>query len=407
VFSLFGASGPKLDLRGSVGYTQNDGDRFINVHGDQQKYAFSTWTGTGSLTLFSTSTLASGAVLRPYIQAYVRQEWDYKNEFSAVDSGGNSLGVSPHDQSHTYGGVDAGLTYTFQNMTFGAAVYYEASGDERTLGGRLGASVKLDDVRSSGIPARRSPDWEGFYVGANAGHGWGVADATASTSCALTVTPPPLPVPLPGYFCNRISQNKDLPQTDPADLARAAAVSQTGSGPIDPSGFTGGVQAGRNWQAGNVVVGVEFDANAFNLSGSRSASGLATAPVLAHTVGSSIDTDWLVTARGRIGWAASSMLFYATAGLALTDVKLAFSYRDAGGAALDASSSDIKAGLAVGGGLEWALSRNWSVKGEYLFVDFGRVTSFGSVENGAQRSPYSVSTDLSTHIARLGLNYKF
>jgi hypothetical protein len=53
VFDLAGASGPKLDLRGSIGYTHMDGDRFNNVAGDQQTYSFSTWTGTAAVTLFS------------------------------------------------------------------------------------------------------------------------------------------------------------------------------------------------------------------------------------------------------------------------------------------------------------------------------------------------------------------
>jgi hypothetical protein len=40
--------------------------------------------------------------------------------------------------------VDAGLTYALGKMTLGAAIYYEGSADERTLGGRLGASWKLN-----------------------------------------------------------------------------------------------------------------------------------------------------------------------------------------------------------------------------------------------------------------------
>jgi acyl-coenzyme A synthetase/AMP-(fatty) acid ligase len=33
-----------------------------------------------------------------------------------------------------------------------------------------------------------------------------------------------------------------------------------------------------------------------------------------------------------------------------------------------------EAGWTVGGGLEWGLNEHWSVKGEYLYIDFGKVT---------------------------------
>ncbi len=91
-------------------------------------------------------TLQGNALLRPYIQGYVRQEFGYRNSFMAIQSDGFFLGNFLQTQAHTYGGVDAGLTYTQGNTTVGAAIYYEASGDERTLGGRLGMSQKLDDL---------------------------------------------------------------------------------------------------------------------------------------------------------------------------------------------------------------------------------------------------------------------
>jgi hypothetical protein len=136
-------SGPMLDLRGAVGYTQSTGDNFFNFEGDEQKYKFSTWTLTGSATLFANVTLQNSALLRPYIQGYVRQEVGYNNKLFA-----HVVGDPPDlvhwDQAHTYGGVDIGATYTLGNMTLGAAAYVDGSADELTLGGRLGASWKLN-----------------------------------------------------------------------------------------------------------------------------------------------------------------------------------------------------------------------------------------------------------------------
>ena len=414
VFALGGSqsgSGPMLDLRGSLAYTHAIGNPFLNVHSDQQKYTFSTWAASAGATLFVNQTLANNAVFRPYIQGYVRHEWAYSNEFEAIEAiqfGGTPLGTHSFDQDHFYKGVDAGLTYAFQNMVFSASVYAESSADETTYGGRVGLGWKFDgmDMPKAKSPAtlHRGPyNWTGFYAGGNAGYAWGQADTGANTVCEVEF----------GYFCQYLTDNQS-PLIAGAD--RAAAVSATGSRSIDANGFTGGVQAGGNWQKGNLVVGFEIDANAFRLDGTRSAS--AVAPPLGqpplttpadHTVSSGINTNWLLTARTRFGWAFSDMMLYGTVGLALTDLKLATSYRDTDGAAMDASNTDVRAGLVIGGGLEWAVGSNWTVKAEYLYVDFGDVNTYGVVTSpvDGRASTYEVSADLNAHIARLGVNRRF
>jgi hypothetical protein len=145
-------TGPMLDLRGSVSYTQSMSDPFLNTHFDlvnnsrqEQTYKFSTWTATAAATLFSNITLQNSALLRPYIQGYVRQEIGYNNKLLVIDQDPTVDPVMVHfDQAHTYGGVDVGATYTLGNMTLGAAAYFDGSADERTFGGRLGASWKLN-----------------------------------------------------------------------------------------------------------------------------------------------------------------------------------------------------------------------------------------------------------------------
>jgi len=69
----------------------------------------------------------------------------------------------------------------------------------------------------------------------------------------------------------------------------------------------------------------------------------------------------------------------------------------------------MKLGWTAGGGLEWALTRNWSVKAEYLFVKFGSINASGTVIGTAAGygSAISTSTDLTANIARAGVNYKF
>ncbi len=112
--------------------------------------------------------------------------------------------------------------------------------------------------------------------------------------------------------------------------------------------------------------------------------------------------------------AFNSLLVYATGGLAVTDLKASNSYTDtfAGPPGWGAwAASATKTGWTVGGGAEWAVSKNWSVKAEYLYVDFGSVTATGTVNDEVGLVSYangvSTKTSLTAQIARAGINYKF
>jgi outer membrane immunogenic protein len=74
------------------------------------------------------------------------------------------------------------------------------------------------------------------------------------------------------------------------------------------------------------------------------------------------------------------------------------------------SGSKTKLGWTVGGGLEWALTRNWSVKAEYLYLNFGSIDAAGVIRNpipAGYANAISTSTDLAAHVARAGVNFKF
>jgi outer membrane immunogenic protein len=271
------------------------------------------------------------------------------------------------------------------------------------------AGTALASILGVSTPVHaQSFTWAGFYAGVNAGGAWGRSEASTTTDCSVPFTP--------GYFCFAGS-----------GAANGLAVAASGTGSIKGSGFTGGVQAGYNWQSNNLVYGLEADFGAFNLSGSRRAS--ANYPVAAggggpttanvYTVGSSFDTDWLFTFRGRLGWTLSpNLLVYATGGWAVTDLKVSNSFSDdyigggaTQGAVENASKSTFKSGAVVGGGLEWALGNRWTVKGEYLYLNFGKVIASGVISNAGQGAGYaqalSTSSDMTAHVARLGVNYKF
>lgn len=257
----------------------------------------------------------------------------------------------------------------------------------------MATSAQADGMRRGSIkdaPYVAPFSWTGFYAGVNAGYAWGDSSSSSSMSC-------------PTGGC---------PWNNPANLA---AFSSAGTGSLDPDGFTGGVQAGYNLQSGNIVMGVEVDFNAFSLDGSRTVTApVPTLPGL-FTASTGIATDWLMTARARLGMAVSpNVLIYVTGGLALTDVEVSNGFSDTALAPASAgasSSSKLKTGWALGGGMEMALNRNWTVRGEYLYVDFGSVSTTALVNNvpnvGNNNNLFSTSADLNAHIARVGLNYKF
>jgi outer membrane immunogenic protein len=64
----------------------------------------------------------------------------------------------------------------------------------------------------------------------------------------------------------------------------------------------------------------------------------------------------------------------------------------------------------LGGGVEWALGNNWTVKGEFLYLNFGSVSVPSNITNNngiAYSQGLNTSSDLTARIARLGVNYKF
>jgi outer membrane immunogenic protein len=86
--------------------------------------------------------------------------------------------------------------------------------------------------------------------------------------------------------------------------AGAAAVTAAGTQTIQPVGFATGVEGGYNWRTGNWVFGLEADLQALHLNGAASSGAVPYpgAPAIAFTVTSYGDTNWLFTARPRIGF---------------------------------------------------------------------------------------------------------
>jgi outer membrane immunogenic protein len=175
------------------------------------------------------------------------------------------------------------------------------------------------------------------------------------------------------------------------------------------SGFIGGGQLGCNWQWGAWVFGIEGDGSATNKEGQGFETPIAFLSATRNNWISQTQERWLVTARGRLGltgfgWFGDKTLLYVTGGGAWAKIDVSeFLISNQSQAHLE---SNTRSGWTVGAGLEYALGYGWSVKGEYLYVDFGTFGTFTSAPFGtADTFPRDVK--LQDHIFRAGMNYKF
>jgi outer membrane immunogenic protein len=242
--------------------------------------------------------------------------------------------------------------------------------------------------------------FHGPYIGVNAGAAWGRSGFSTNPNCPAAS--------VDATFCNAAP--------DPSAV-NGAAVAASGSGKLSPVGFTGGVQAGYNWQRGHIVYGAEVDFGALDLEKRATESGLFPFAFLAtqYTLTQKMSADWLATVRARLGFTMMPhVLLYTTGGLAFSDVKLSSSYGDN---AIDAafpggsgygSKSAIRTGWTAGGGIEWAHDKDWLIRVEYLYVDLGSMRVAVPTSNTPEfTQTMTVSSDLTAQIGRVGLNYRF
>jgi len=223
-------------------------------------------------------------------------------------------------------------------------------------------------------------NWTGFYVGINAGGHWAKDDVTTSAS-------------VPNF-----------------DEPFASAFDAGAAGSNKPSGFIGGLQLGYNWQFSNFVFGLEADVNGLTGREGRSVLYPGPFPAAGDTFTPSVESNFLATVRGRVGWAFDRALLYATGGLAVGTINITDTATVFGGTLLETvSETTTRTGWTVGGGFEYAFTPNWTVKVEYLYVDLG------SFDTGIPcvAACVAVGPDIVVHhkwtdnIARVGLNYKF
>lgn len=196
--------------------------------------------------------------------------------------------------------------------------------------------------------------------------------------------------------------------------ATPALQAYAGAAWRDLTGGFGGVQGGYNWQLGSTpfVIGIETDISFGSISSSWGGTNQFD-PYYGKD-----SATMFGTVRGRIGYAFDRVLVYGTGGLAWGEQEHGFGcdaarvavtngcQKKVGGKAFYVSKSPIDVGYTVGGGVEYALTRNWTVKAEYLFTDYG-TNRIDLVDPNYPAAKTARNFDTTIHTTKLGVNYRF
>ena len=241
---------------------------------------------------------------------------------------------------------------------------------------------------------------EGFYVGGTVGSVSGSANLTMST----IQTPDGYSPAFGTYFVD----------------SSVPAVNAAGQRSVEPAGLSAGGRAGYNWRAGRFVLGVEADLGSMPFDESVSATGTYPCCIgfQPFVLEQSLNTDWVMTARPRVGVVGGGWLLYGTGGVALTSVTYSGTFNDfvIFPSTESASMNEASVGWTAGGGAEFAMGMNaWSLTAMYLYTDFGlqTITSTNLTQDivgsplAFTNAPFTHTVKLKAHVVRFGVNYRF
>lgn len=184
------------------------------------------------------------------------------------------------------------------------------------------AALAADLPNAKGPPAFAPPppvfSWSGFYLGGQIGYQWGTSD----------------------------------PFITGGGVGSQPAYSVYGG--------VGGGHLGFNWQVSQFVFGVEGDVEGTTYTGETLSAGGNFWNRTRYDIEGSV--------RGRVGWAWDRILFYGTGGVAFASIEN--SAPPVLGGPSNAATTG-RAGWTAGGGVEFAVDPNWTVRAEYRYTDYG------------------------------------
>jgi outer membrane immunogenic protein len=168
------------------------------------------------------------------------------------------------------------------------------------------------------------------------------------------------------------------------------------TGNFSTNGFLVGGTLGANYQTGPYLVGFEGDIDWSSLRGN---SSVAACVGLGAPAGTTCQTnsDWLGTARARVGYAFDRLLIFGTGGAAFGNMRAVLNPPGT------SFSIPPQLGWTVGAGVEYAFTEAISAKVDYLFVNLGTAACPTAIGCGIPSASFSLSENL----VRAGVNYRF
>jgi outer membrane immunogenic protein len=235
----------------------------------------------------------------------------------------------------------------------------------------LVALATIASASAADLPTEKGPpvyapppppvfSWTGFYIGGQVGYQWG--------------------------------------QSSDPYAYELATGDYDGTFPLSHSdaGVVGGAHAGYNYQINMFVIGLEGDIDGSSYDGSSSFTDFYT-----YSESTRIPVEGSV--RGRIGVAFDRVLIYGTGGAEFASVDSTFGFTDPGAGSIYAHGSNGRVGWTAGGGIEYAIDNNWSLRAEYRYIDLGRVNySIDPVDPGDGWSKRITKNQVTA-----GFSYKF
>lgn len=168
---------------------------------------------------------------------------------------------------------------------------------------------------------------------------------------------------------------------DALDASNKVAVGPAQSWHQDAQGWLGGVLLGYNWEFENFVLGAEADAGFGVVEESEDRPGLGKVKITDHGEH---------TFRLRAGLATDIGLLYATGGFALSDIWIK---------SPDGRDKNFHTGFVVGAGFESKVTDSVSLRGEYLYSNYG--------DEKFHLGPNTLKTGLDSHRLRVGVSWYF
>ncbi len=220
---------------------------------------------------------------------------------------------------------------------------------------------------AAAAPVPTAYNWSGVYAGLNLGYGFGHASASGMSGGGQSL------------------------------LGGEGGIVSVPNKTVNVSGALAGAELGFLLQSGNIVYGVAADYAFSAIKG----SGPLTFPGALYDVRLGQKLTGLGTVRLRGGFAADKLFVYGTGGFAMAQADTSVIVSGAPGTLHDKTTAK---GWTVGGGVEYALGSNFTVKAEYLRVRLNQ-KAFGVADDTDGVLGGQIKRDV--NLVRAGLNFYF